>query len=79
MATATITSKGQITVPKNIRDHMHVDKGDRVEFLLDDQGVVTIWPVTAEVITLKGMVPKPRKPVSIQDMNSAIEESGGRR
>ena len=79
MATATITSKGQITVPKNIRDHMHVDKGDRVEFLLDDQGVVTIWPVTAEVITLKGMEPKPRKPVSIQDMNSAIEESGGRR
>ena len=79
MAAATITSKGQITVPKNIRDHMHVDKGDRVEFLLDDQGVVTIWPVTAEVITLKGMVPKPRKPVSIQDMNSAIEESGGRR
>lgn len=78
MTTATLTSKGQITVPKDIRDHMHIDKGDRVEFLVDDQGVVTIWPVTENVTSLKGMVPKPRKPVSIEEMNTAVKESGGR-
>ena len=38
-ATATISSKGQLTLPKEVRERLGVDKGDEVEFTLDDQGI----------------------------------------
>ena len=78
MATSTITTKGQVTIPKQIRDLLNVDKGDRVEFLVDDNGTVTIWPVTIDITELKGLVARPDKYVSLQDMKNAIRDQGGR-
>jgi AbrB family looped-hinge helix DNA binding protein len=78
MATATLSSKGQITIPKKIRDRYHLKTGDKIEFLEDDRGVVTIWPVTENVTRLKGMIARPLKPVTIADMNRAILEEGGK-
>ncbi|GBE51976.1 putative regulator PrlF [bacterium BMS3Bbin14] len=78
MTTATLSSKGQITIPKMIRDRYHLKQGDKIKFLEDDHGVVTIWPVTQNVSLLKGMIAKPEEPVSIEEMNQAIEEEGGR-
>jgi len=78
MTTATLSSKGQITIPKFIRDRHHLAAGDKIEFLEDDQGVVTIWPVTQSVTRLKGMIAKPDKPVSIDEMNLAVYELGGK-
>jgi AbrB family looped-hinge helix DNA binding protein len=73
-----VTSKGQITVPKPIREHLNLSKGDRIEFLIGINGEVTIMPATADVRKLKGMVKKPGKPVTVADMNRAIEDEGGR-
>lgn len=78
MTTATLSSKGQITIPKKIRDLYHLETGDKIEFLEDDRGLVTIWPVTENVTKLKGMIAKPKKPVSIVEMNRAIFEEGGK-
>jgi antitoxin PrlF len=78
MKIATISGKGQITLPKNVRDHLKVNSGDRVEFLIDSDGNVTVWPVTEDVTRLKGMIPGPKKPVSIKDMNQAILREGGK-
>ena len=78
MITATISSKGQITIPKAIRIRHHIEPGDKIEFLEDDQGRVTIWPVTQSVTRLKGRIAKPDKPVSIEEMNQAITEEGGK-
>jgi len=78
MTTATISSKGQITIPKKIRDRHHLKPGDKIEFLEDAQGVVTIWPVTQNITKLKGMIAKPEKPVSIKEMNKAIADEGGK-
>ena len=78
MTTATLSSKGQITIPKKIRDLYHLEAGDKIEFLEDDRGLVTIWPVTENVTKLKGMITKPKKPVSIEEMNRAIFEEGGK-
>lgn len=78
MATSTITTKGQVTIPKHIRNILNIDKGDRVEFLVDANGTVTIWPVTSDVTELKGLVSKPEKYVSIEDMKNAIRDQGGR-
>jgi len=78
MTTSTITTKGQVTIPKQIRDLLNVNKGDRVEFLVDDDGTVTIWPVTTDITELKGLVAKPDKYISLEDMKNAIRDQGGR-
>jgi AbrB family looped-hinge helix DNA binding protein len=75
---ATVTSKGQITVPKRIRRHLQVGKGDRIEFLIGPDGKVTLMPATTDVKKLKGIVGRPDKPVTVGDMNRAIEAEGGK-
>lgn len=76
---ATITAKGQVTVPKIIRDKLRLKPGDRVDFLLDASGELRVTPVTASVKQLKGMVPRPRKPVTLEQMDDAIAKAYGRR
>jgi len=71
---ATLTSKGQITIPKQVRDLLHLKNGDRVEFIVDEARDCRMVPVTASVRRLKGMVPKPKKPVSLSAMEKAIAE-----
>jgi AbrB family looped-hinge helix DNA binding protein len=77
MSAATITSKGQITIPKDVRIRLGVDIGDRVEFVEIQEGVFQIVVATQDVRSLKGIVAKPKKPVTIEDMNLAIVEMGG--
>lgn len=80
MPTATLTAKGQLTLPKAIRDLLKVDRGDRLEFLVNEDGIVTLFPVTADVTDLKGMIlPSSQKPVTVEEMNEAIAELGSRR
>lgn len=79
MATAVVTSKGQITIPKTVRERLGVDAGDRVEFVETENGVFTVVAATRDVKELKGVVPKPARPVSVEDMNRAIARMGGRR
>ena len=75
--TTKVTTKGQITVPKPIREHLKLTTGDRIEFLIGVNGNVTIMPATADVRELKGMVTKPAKKVTVADMIQAIEAEGG--
>jgi len=76
MATATLTSKGQITIPVSVRLALGLDTGSRVEFVDNGNGQFSIVPVTSPVIALKGMLGKPSKPVSIEDMNRIIAHQG---
>ena len=77
MTTATITSKGQVTIPKDVRSRLGIGTGDRVEFVEIQDGVFQIVAVTQDVQVLKGIVPKPKKPVTIEEMNQAITEMRG--
>ena len=74
---STISSKGQITIPKQVRKTLRLEPGDKIEFLVDTEGSVTILPVTQDITRLKGMV-QAKRPVSIDEMNRAIEQEGGR-
>ena len=76
---ATITSKGQVTVPKPIRDKLHLKPGDTIDFVLDEDGDLRIAPVKASVTELKGMLPKPRAPVTLERMNEAIAKASVRK
>ena len=73
---ATITSKGQITLPKALREHLHLSAGDRVEFILEENNVVRMVPRTTSVTRLKGMLPKPERPVTMDEMAEAIAAGG---
>jgi AbrB family looped-hinge helix DNA binding protein len=73
---ATITSKGQITLPKALRDHLNLAAGDRVEFILEENNVVRMVPRTTSITRLKGMLPKPKRPVSLEEMDEAIARGG---
>ena len=79
MAVATLTSKGQVTIPKPIRDHLHLKIGDRLEFLLQDDGQVILVPATVDVAELEGILPPPQKPVTVEAMKQAVRQRGGRR
>ncbi len=72
MSGATITSKGQITLPKAVRTALSLGPGDRVDFVLMDDGNFAMLPATRSVKRLKGIIPKPRKPVSLDEMDRAI-------
>ena len=76
MSTATLTSKGQVTIPAKVRVSMGLDTGDRIEFIEMDDGTFTIIAATHSVKELKGMIRKPVKPVSIEDMSAAIAAQG---
>lgn len=76
MATATLTSKGQITIPAEVREVLGVDTGDRVEFVEVGPGRYEFIAATRSVTALKGMFGKPKKTVSIEDMNAAIARRG---
>jgi antitoxin PrlF len=78
MASATITSKGQLTLPKDVREAMGVGPGDRVEFVRMDDGHFAILPAKLPVMRLKGIIPKPAKPVSLEDMERAIVRGASR-
>lgn len=72
MPTATLTSKGQITIPASVREALQVVSGDRVEFVEVEPGRYELIAATRHVSALKGMFGKARRKVSIDEMNSAI-------
>ena len=72
MSRATISSKGQITIPAAVRAAMRVDTGDRVEFVEVSPGRFEFIAATRPVTALKGLFGRPPGPVSIQAMNAAI-------
>ena len=76
MSTATVTSKGQITIPIDIRVGLGLDAGDRINFLMDESGQVVFLPVTKNVASLKGIIAKPDHPVCVKDMKATIKARG---
>jgi antitoxin PrlF len=79
LAAATITSKGQITIPVQVRTALGVDIGDRIEFVEVEKGQFAIVAATRSVRELEGRFQGKRsKPVSIAEMNAAIAKRASR-
>jgi len=73
MPTATVTSKGQVTIPKAVRDLMHIDAGDQIDFVVTDRGDVLVRSVSLDVRELRGLLKRRRRrSVSVEEMNAAI-------
>ena len=79
MPVATLTSKGQLVIPKAIRDLMGIHPGDRLDFVVLDDGNVLMRPATEDVSRLKGLLRRPgRAPVSVEEINRIIRQRGAR-
>ena len=79
MASATVTSKGQITIPKPIREALELEPGDRVAFRVDDEGRVVIEPETLDLMELFGTLKPSVQGVTVDDMRRAIRSRGAGR
>lgn len=78
MSSATVTSKGQITIPAAVRRALCLDTGSRIEFVEISEGRYAIVPVTSQVSALKGLLRKPQQAVSIAEMEEAIAAQGAK-
>ena len=74
---ATVTAKGQVTLPVEARRRLGITPGTRLEFLITDDGRLEVIPRTGSVRSLKGMLPAPERPLSLEDMERAIAEGAG--
>ncbi len=75
MALATLTKKGQVTIPKAVRDSLRLQTGDKLEFVVTGSREALFRPVTKKVDDVFGRLHKPeRKTVSIEEMDTVIKQ-----
>ena len=80
MPRSTLTSKGQITLPKDVRKHLALKEGDRVDFIIGQDGQVVVQSARSRLPDLWGMLHEPgRKALTVEEMDAAIERTHGRR
>ena len=78
MPAAKLTSKGQITVPKAVREALGVHPGDRIAFRLFDDGTVVIEADTVDLTELRGILKTDVRGVTLNDMSDAIHKGATR-
>ena len=72
MPSATMTTKGQITIPIKVRRALGLKPGVRIDFYEIEGGEYAFRPKTGSIMEMEGCIPRPDHPVSIEEMNSAI-------
>ena len=78
MAAATMTSKGQVTIPQAVRRRLKLETGDRVEFVELPDGGFAMRPAIHDVRALKGLLRRQPKAVTLEEMNAAVRVRGAR-
>jgi AbrB family looped-hinge helix DNA binding protein len=80
MASSTVTAKGQTTIPKEIREYLKLKPGNRIDYVVDDEGKVVMKPATYDIRDLHGVLQRPgRKALTVEEMNRIIRERHGSR
>lgn len=79
MATATITSKGQLTLPKEVRDRLGVHPGDKIDFVFSTDGQLVVKPRTIHVEQLFGLLHrKGGKALTLEQIEAGIAEGAAK-
>jgi AbrB family looped-hinge helix DNA binding protein len=79
MSASTVTSKGQITIPVDIRNLLNIRVGDVLEFLVEEDGKIKLYPQSKDIKELKTLLPKSKKKLTVDEMNDIIAKRGGGR
>ncbi len=74
---AKLSSKGQATIPKAVRDRLQIKPGDRFKFFFHPDGVIILPKISTA--RLKGIIPKPAQSVSLEEIDRAIAEGATER
>ncbi len=72
--TGTVTSKGQVTIPVEARRKLGIVPGTALEFVVTDAGTLVVIPRSRSVRDLKGMLPRPKRALSVEEMERAIHK-----
>jgi antitoxin PrlF len=72
---AKLTSKGQVTIPKAIRDQLDLGPGVTLHFTVDPSGRIIVTPLTLGIEDLIGILPKPRKALTLEEIEDIIGEA----
>lgn len=75
MPAATVTSKGQITIPAEVRRTLGLKAGSRVDFVRVDDGVYEFVPAVDSITSLKGVIHAPSAPVTLEEMDDAVADA----
>lgn len=78
MYISTITSKGQTTIPRDIRKKLNLITGDNIEYYVNNDSSITLIHSYLDIANLYGIMRKPNKTVSVEDMNKIISERRAR-
>jgi AbrB family looped-hinge helix DNA binding protein len=78
MSEAKMTSKGQITLPKEIRDRLGLKRGDRVRFVVEDDGRVRLLPAKRDISELVGILSKPKRALSLEELDDIVQTAVAR-
>jgi antitoxin PrlF len=79
MSESTISSKGQVTIPKAIRTRLHLKVGDRLRFVVEADGSVRLAAATRDVSTLRDILPRPKRRATVDEMQSVIRRRAAKR
>ena len=74
MSTTTLTSKGQLTLPKDVRNRLNLHSGDKLEVFPQEDGTILLQPATVDISELYGLLPRPNRTVSLEEMDAAIQQ-----
>ena len=72
---ATITSKGQVTIPREVREQLRLRSGRKVRFTIEDEGRAVLTPVHTRLSELAGILGKPPRSATIEEMDEAIRNA----
>lgn len=79
MAQSTLTAKGQTTVPQAVREHLGLKPGDKLDFVIEADGSVQLRTRKVRIRDLAGMLGKPSRSLSLEEMDEAIAETAAKR
>jgi len=70
----TVTKKGQVTIPKMVREKLQINSGDKIEFIFNEQGQVILQPVKADLNSLYGILAKEKPELDIEEQRKAARD-----
>lgn len=72
---ATMTSKGQVTIPKEVRERLRLRSGHTVRFAVEDGDRAVITPIGTRLSDLAGILGKPKRSATLEEMDEAIRQA----
>ena len=76
MTAVTVSSKGQLVLPKQIREQLKLKAGDRVDLQIEDDEKIVLRPLRKSLADLEGFLPKPPRAISLEEMDETLSRAG---